>query len=220
MNLPSEESRTKFTKAKVLPESSTRAKLAKMYKPSLIAKAKYSVVNFVSIHRLLTFHESFVNKLSFVSIPSKVHDALKDSKWSKAIEAEMEALEKNYTWELVPLPHGKKTVGCKWIYTVKHNPYGSIERYKVVAKGFTQKYGVDYEETFAPFAKINTIRVLLSLAKNFPNFSKISPDPPRKPMIREPIFLLRPPPATRPVALGSPLPPLRTPSGCFHRITS
>lgn len=158
-----------MTKVKVLPERSTRAKPAKLYEPSLTAKAKYPVANFVSTHRLSTSHESFVNQLSSVSIPSKVQDALKDPKWSKAMEAEMEALEKNHTWELVPLPYGKKTVGCRWIYTVKHHPDGSIERYKarLVAKGFTQKYGVDYEETFAPVAKINTIRVLLSLAANF-----------------------------------------------------
>ena len=169
MNLPLEESRTEVTKVKVLPERSTRAKPAKLYEPSLTAKAKYPVANFVSTHRLSTSHESFVNQLSSVSIPSKVQDALKDPKWSKAMEAEMEALEKNHTWELVPLPYGKKTVGCRWIYTVKHHPDGSIERYKarLVAKGFTQKYGVDYEETFAPVAKINTIRVLLSLAANF-----------------------------------------------------
>ena len=59
-------------------------------------------------------------------------------------------------------------MGCKWIFTIKYNANGSVNRYKVrlVAKGFTQTYGIDYQETFAPVAKLNTIQVLLSLAAN------------------------------------------------------
>lgn len=65
-----------------------------------------------------------------------------------------QALEKNKTWDLVTLPEGKRHVGCKWVYTMKYNADGSIERSKArfVAKGFTQTYGIDYLETFGPVA--------------------------------------------------------------------
>ena len=61
----------------------------------------------------------------------------------------MKELQENNAWSLVPLPEGKKIVGCKWVFTIKHKADGSVERYKArfVAKGFTQTYGIDYLET-------------------------------------------------------------------------
>ncbi|WRX30654.1 Reverse transcriptase [Theobroma cacao] len=74
----------------------------------------------------------------------------------------------NETWDVMELLEGKSFVGCKWVFTIKYKSDGEIERHMacLVAKGFTQVFGVDYTETFAPVARLNTIRVLLSLATN------------------------------------------------------
>ena len=73
---------------------------------------------------------------------------------------------KNDVWDIVPRPEGKSVVTSKWIYKIKHVADGSIEKYKArfVARGFSQKQGIDYEETFAPVAKYTSIRLVLSLA--------------------------------------------------------
>ena len=118
--------------------------------------------------RLSSSYHAFVSTLDSIQIPTTIQEALKHPEWSKAVRAEINALEKNKTWRITEFPHGKKPVGCKWLFTIKYNADGSIERLKarLVAKGFTQSYGIDYQETFAPVAKLNTIRILISLAAN------------------------------------------------------
>jgi hypothetical protein len=82
------------------------------------------------------------------------------------MDEEMAALDANATWELVVLLEDKKAIGCKWVYKVKHNADGSVSKYKtrLVTKGYAQTYGIDYEETYSPVAKMTTIRVIIAMA--------------------------------------------------------
>eukprot|EP00253_Pinus_taeda_P014487 PITA_14487 len=86
--------------------------------------------------------------------------------WKKAMQEEYQSIMKNGVWEIVPKPSDKLIVTSKWIYKIKHAVDGSIDKYKArfVARGFSQKGGIDYEETFAPTARYTTIRSLVSLA--------------------------------------------------------
>lgn len=98
--------------------------------------------------------------------PKNFKEAMASKVWDNAVNLELGALEENRTWDVVSLPIGKNVVGCKWIFTIKYNADGTIERYKarLVAQGFTQQEGVDYMDTFSPVAKLTTVKVLLGLA--------------------------------------------------------
>lgn len=89
-----------------------------------------------------------------------------NSEWMQAMEAEMKSLKANDVWELVNLPTAKKAVGSKWVYKVKTGVDGSIERYKarLVAQGFTQIYGADYDETFCPVVRQESLHILIALS--------------------------------------------------------
>lgn len=131
-------------------------------------KPVYPLSKYVSYEGLSPTYKLFAMNVSNILVPANIQEALSIPEWRKAVQEELMALQKNGTWELTVLPEGKKTVGCKWVFVIKHKADGSVERYKarLVAKGFTQSYGIDYEETFAPVAKLNTVRVLLSIAVN------------------------------------------------------
>ncbi|WVZ60102.1 hypothetical protein U9M48_010165 [Paspalum notatum var. saurae] len=99
-------------------------------------------------------------------VPSSVRDALADPHWRRAMEEEYTALLANQTWDLVPPPPGGNVVTGKWIWTHKRRADGTLDRYKArwVLRGFTQRPGVDYDETFSPVVKPATVRTVLSLA--------------------------------------------------------
>src|SRR5215218_3934464 len=86
--------------------------------------------------------------------------------WRKAIEAERDVLLSNGTWTLENLPKDRKPIGCRWVFKIKYDSQGNLDRYKarLVAKGYAQIRDIDYTETYAPVVKFNSIRILLALA--------------------------------------------------------
>jgi hypothetical protein len=95
-----------------------------------------------------------------------VEEAMTKECWRQAMKAEMKAIEENRTWDVSDLPKGQKAIGLKWVFKLKKDPDGKVVKYKarLVAKGYAQVQGVDFEEVFAPVARIETVRVLLALA--------------------------------------------------------
>ena len=76
------------------------------------------------------------------------------------MKEELDALHKTGTWDMVDLPSGKSAIGCKWVYKIKTRSDDTVDRYKarLVASGFTQEYEIDYEETFAPVARLSSVK--------------------------------------------------------------
>lgn len=98
--------------------------------------------------------------------PKSFEEAIKEEAWKKAMEEEIQVIKKNETWDLVKRPQDKDVIGVKWIFKTKLNPDGSVQRNKarLVAKGYSQQPGIDFQEIFAPVARLDTIRTLIALA--------------------------------------------------------
>lgn len=108
-----------------------------------------------------------MTKILNILEPSNYEEASKSDEWSAAMHEEMESIDRNNTWDLVEFPEGKAPIGCKWLYKPKINANGSVQKFKarLVAKGYSQQEGIDFDDSFAAVAKLNTIRMLIYLAK-------------------------------------------------------
>ena len=129
---------------------------------------KHSIANYVSYKNLSPQFRDFTTNLDFTTIPKNIYVAFEYPECKNVVIEEIRAQEKNKTWELCTLPQGHKTMECKWVFTLKYKTDGTLDRLKarLVLKGFTQTYGVDYSEFFSPVAKLNIVRVLLFVAVN------------------------------------------------------
>lgn len=86
--------------------------------------------------------------------------------WKAAVDEDMKSHQKNGTWTLCKLPEGKRAVSCKWVFRIKRGEDGGVDRYKarLVARGFSQRFGYDYTDTYAPVARLDTVRTVLAVA--------------------------------------------------------
>ena len=124
---------------------------------------------FCSYDNLSSRSCSFIASLNSILLPNKVFEALAHFGWRTAMIDEMDVLTDNGTWDLVRLPVGKKTIGCRWVFTVQVNLDGSIAQLKayLVTKGYAQTYGDDYSDTFSPVAKMTYVRLFISLTATY-----------------------------------------------------
>lgn len=121
----------------------------------------YPIDYVVSLANVLVVHE-----------PNSYSQAKLDKGWIEAMDKELDALEKNETWDLTSLPYVQIAINSKWVYKIKYYSYGSVESLKarLVNKGYSQNEGKDYTHTFSPVAKLDTVRVFIALpiAKQWP----------------------------------------------------
>ncbi|XP_049318346.1 uncharacterized protein LOC105224069 isoform X1 [Bactrocera dorsalis] len=107
-----------------------------------------------------------------VKVPESVEQVLSSeyaTKWYDAMQNEYNSLMKNETWQLAEIPKGQKAVRCKWVYALKRDKEGKVDRFKarLVAKGYSQVYGVNYDETFSPVVRYSTIQMIFALAAEY-----------------------------------------------------
>lgn len=111
------------------------------------------------------FDDHALQVLTALDDPVPFHEAVGCQVWKEEMKDEIESIEKHQTWELSTLPKGTKLIGVKWIFKIKYNEDGEIDKFKarLVAKGHAQRFGVDYNDVYAPVARWDTIRMIIAI---------------------------------------------------------
>ncbi|GKA07037.1 retrovirus-related pol polyprotein from transposon TNT 1-94 [Tanacetum coccineum] len=117
-------------------------------------------------NQIINIKESKTHPLENVIEPKNINEALKDENWVMAMQEELNQFKTNDVWELVPNPMDMTIIGTKWVYRNKLDENGVVTRNKarLVAQGYNQQEGIDYDETYAPVARLESIRILLAYA--------------------------------------------------------
>ncbi|GAA0158067.1 transmembrane signal receptor [Lithospermum erythrorhizon] len=134
--------------------------------PSSSPGTPYPLAHYVNCDKFSLRHRTFPVAILTGVEPRSYNEAVTDVLWQEVMACELEPLAQNQTWVLEPLPLGKKALGCIWVYKIKYRSDGSLEHHKarLFIFGNHQVEGVDYNETFAPVAKMVTIRAFLAVA--------------------------------------------------------
>ncbi|XP_076892200.1 uncharacterized protein LOC143543824 [Bidens hawaiensis] len=150
----------------------TRKSTRKTYCPKKLddfvveGKVKYGFEKVVNYSKLSIDNLCFATILNKTVEPQSFNEAMSDVNWVNAMNEEIEALNRNNTWNLVELPSNRKPIGCRWIYKIKYKSTGEIDRYKarLVSKGYNQREGIDFDETFSPVVKMVTVTTVIAMA--------------------------------------------------------
>ncbi|GKF09016.1 putative RNA-directed DNA polymerase [Tanacetum coccineum] len=149
-----------------LRRSSRQTKLPSSLNDFIVnGKVKYGVEKVVNYANLNYDNYCFISALNKSVEPTCYKEAILDSNWIDAMNAEIEVLNENNTWIITDFPPNKKAIGNKWIYKIKYKSSGDMDRYKArLVKGFNQKEGIDFDETFSPVVKMSTVRCVIALS--------------------------------------------------------
>lgn len=134
--------------------------------PRSCSSSHYPLTNYLTDARFSLSYRAYLAAITAGVEPRSFGEAMTNKHWQAAMQQEIRALEDNNTWSLKALPPGKRALGCKWVFRIKYNADGTIECYKarLVILGNHQIEGLDYNETFAPVAKMVSVRLFLAVA--------------------------------------------------------
>lgn len=111
----------------------------------------YPITHYTSLKKFSPSYRAFLFEITSIQVPQTLCQALENNNWEDVMREQMNALKRNKTYDVVDLTKRKKTIECKWVFVLNYKADGSLERYKVrlVAKGYTEIYSVDYQDTFS-----------------------------------------------------------------------